>query len=51
MPVKPYCTRLCRCGWKHYLESVPFDGQVQRRWKRAVAARAALLFNSVVMSP
>ena len=25
-------TRLRRRGWKHYLESIPLDGQVQRRW-------------------
>ena len=30
---------------------IPLDGQVQRRQQRAVAARAALSFNSVVMSP
>src|SRR6266704_1083837 len=51
-PAKPYCTRLRRRGWKHHLESVPLDGQVQRRWQRAVAACAARCrCDSVVLSP
>ena len=40
-PAKPYCTRPRRRGWKHHQETVPHDGQVQRRWQRAAAARAA----------
>ena len=30
---------------------IPINSQVQRRWQRAVAARTALLFDSVVMGP
>ena len=52
MPAKPYCTCPRRRGWKHHLEPVPLDGQVQRRWQRAVAARAARCrCDSVVLSP
>ena len=38
-------------GWKHHQEFIPYDGQVQRQWRRAVTVRAARwCCNSMVLS-